>query len=77
MSRMLPILATFLLPGAPSSASEAPTTRAWLILQQDLTSGRTRRDRIILDRRGASAENRAAATDGTPKFFTCSFERVG
>src|ERR1700731_3115592 len=38
MNRILLILATFLLSGAPSSASEPPTAKAWLILQQGLTS---------------------------------------
>jgi len=41
MNRTLLILATFLaLPGAPLSASEAPSARAWLILQQGLASNR-------------------------------------
>jgi HEAT repeat protein len=41
MRKMLLILATVLaLPGALLSGSEAPTARAWLILQQGLTSNR-------------------------------------
>src|SRR6202162_4668809 len=45
MNKVLPILATFaiaatLLPAAPLSTSQAPTARAWLILQQGLASNR-------------------------------------
>src|SRR6202162_5939386 len=45
MNKVLPILATFaiaatLLPAAPLSTSQAPTARAWLILQQGLTTTR-------------------------------------
>jgi HEAT repeat protein len=45
MNKVLPILTTFaiaaaLLPAAPLSTSQAPAARAWLILQQGLTSNR-------------------------------------
>src|ERR1700694_2421132 len=43
MSRVFPTLTTFaiaaaLLPAAPPSRSQAPTARAWVILQQGLTN---------------------------------------
>jgi HEAT repeat protein len=85
MSEMLLFLATFLaLPGAPSSGSEAPTARAWLVLQQGLTSHRTEKRanavhalRLLPHNPRAQEMAEKALTDQSPKVRAAAARALG
>jgi HEAT repeat protein len=84
MNRMLLILATLVLPGALSSASEAPTARAWLILQQGLTSNRAEKRanavhalRLLPHNQRAQEMAENALTDPSPKVRAAAARALG
>ncbi len=87
--RMIRIMCTFvvlgtLLPAASSSDSQAPTERAWLILQQGLASksaekraNAVRALRLLPDNLKAQAMAENALADRSPKVRTAAAKALG
>jgi HEAT repeat protein len=85
MSKMLLFLATVLaLPGAPSSGSEAPPAKAWLILQQGLANKRAEKRanavralRLLPNNPRAQSLAEHALADRSPKVRAAAARALG
>jgi HEAT repeat protein len=89
MTNLFPVLATFatavaLLPAGPLSTQQAPTTRAWLILQQGLTSNRAAKRatavhalRLVPHNPTAQGLAENALADSSPKVRAAAARALG